>query len=596
MKGFDTMFEIQPSQIRILGIAPYEGMKALMMKVAEKQTDISLTVYIGNRLEGLEIVRSVGPENFDVIISRGGTAEIIAENVTTPTVAVEFSAFDILRTLKLVENYHGRYAIIGFPAITKGARMLCDLLQHKLDIFTIHNEDEIIPLLRELQQKGYTMFISDTISDQYARQNGMSSILLTSGTESMEEAFHNAIQLCQSQQYYKSQVKLLQAFLASEEREIVIHDESHSQVYAQAGTMTKEKSRMLFQQLQASLDPEAMIQHRDGQQMLTAWKVPFQHNGISYVGYQCQAVAINNTRSTEWIQTYSRHEVVELFLNEFHGIPTSVLELTSAWEAAKVNYPPMLMIGCRGTGLEQAAAAVYTQSCYRDRPLYLIKCQDMDGKAWNRLLDHADSPMAKQHITLLFQHAELLTELQIKSFISYAEDASLFRRNHVIFTYEGDRLSKQHQDMIDVLTFSLIRLAPLKTRVNEIPALANLYVSSYNSKLAKQIVGFQAEALRLLEEYDWPGNLLQFRRIVYCAVSVTEGSYVTVHATRQALANEETENERSSSYSIDFTKPLAQIELDIVRHVLAQCGGSQSKAAQQLQIGRSTLWRMLKEK
>lgn len=118
----------------------------------------------------------------------------------------------------------------------------------------------------------------------------------------------------------------------------------------------------------------------------------------------------------------------------------------------------------------------------------------------------------------------------------------------------------------------------------------------HGNHLAKQIVGFQAEALRLLEEYDWPGNLLQFRRIVYCAVSVTEGSYVTVYATRQALANEETENERSSSYSIDFTKPLAQIELDIVRHVLAQCGGSQSKAAQQLQIGRSTLWRMLKEK
>ena len=81
---------------------------------------------------GLEIVQSYDLDDFDIIISRGGTAKMISANVTIPVVEVEISVYDILRAIKLAENYSNRFAIIGYPAITNCAKMLCNLLQYDI--------------------------------------------------------------------------------------------------------------------------------------------------------------------------------------------------------------------------------------------------------------------------------------------------------------------------------------------------------------------------------------------------------------------------------------------------------------------------------
>ena len=64
-------------KIRILGIAPYEGMKSIMLKLAKDRDDIDLSVFVGDLHKGAEIARKNFHEDFDIIISRGGTAELI---------------------------------------------------------------------------------------------------------------------------------------------------------------------------------------------------------------------------------------------------------------------------------------------------------------------------------------------------------------------------------------------------------------------------------------------------------------------------------------------------------------------------------------
>ena len=122
-------------KLKILGIAPYDGMKVLMEKVAEQRNDIILDAFVGDLYDGVEIVKNRSHYNYDAIISRGGTAELIEKVVDIPTIEVEFSVYDILRAIKLAENYSDRHAIVGFPAITRSAHLLCDLLQYKIDIY-----------------------------------------------------------------------------------------------------------------------------------------------------------------------------------------------------------------------------------------------------------------------------------------------------------------------------------------------------------------------------------------------------------------------------------------------------------------------------
>ena len=75
-------------KVRILGIAPYEGMRSIMLKAAEARNDIDLTVYVGDLQEGAEIAKRSFHDNYDIIISRGGTAELIGQITPIPVVEI----------------------------------------------------------------------------------------------------------------------------------------------------------------------------------------------------------------------------------------------------------------------------------------------------------------------------------------------------------------------------------------------------------------------------------------------------------------------------------------------------------------------------
>ena len=76
---------------RVLGIAPYEGMKTLMADLAEEYPQMDLTLFVGDLEQGLEIAHSNFHGNYDVVISRGGTAKMLKKNLPLPVVAPRFS-------------------------------------------------------------------------------------------------------------------------------------------------------------------------------------------------------------------------------------------------------------------------------------------------------------------------------------------------------------------------------------------------------------------------------------------------------------------------------------------------------------------------
>ena len=88
---------------RILGIAPYEGMRAIMLSIAESMPDVEMTAFVGDLETGVALAAQYAGKA-DVILSRGGTAELIRQQATLPIVEIELSAYDILRSIKLAEN------------------------------------------------------------------------------------------------------------------------------------------------------------------------------------------------------------------------------------------------------------------------------------------------------------------------------------------------------------------------------------------------------------------------------------------------------------------------------------------------------------
>ena len=106
-------------------------MKFLMQEQAKEYPDIELTVFVGDLQQGVELARRNFYNDYDVIISRGGTATKLRERLDLPVVEVPILPYDIMRAMKLAENVSSHYAIVGFPGITEPAHILCDLLRFK---------------------------------------------------------------------------------------------------------------------------------------------------------------------------------------------------------------------------------------------------------------------------------------------------------------------------------------------------------------------------------------------------------------------------------------------------------------------------------
>ena len=56
---------------------------------------------------------------------------------------VGISIYDVLRTIRLAQNYNGRFAVVGFHSIIYYAIILKDILRYEFDIFTLKSTDEI---------------------------------------------------------------------------------------------------------------------------------------------------------------------------------------------------------------------------------------------------------------------------------------------------------------------------------------------------------------------------------------------------------------------------------------------------------------------
>lgn len=177
------------------GHRPLRGIASLMQQAAESRDDLQIDVHVGNLTAGAEIAAAqTAQEEYDVILSRGGTAEAIRRCTDLKVVDIPLSVYDILRSIKLAENHNCKYAVIGFPAITRNATFLCEVLRYNVDIYTIHDQKEARTILQGLENSGCQMVLCDVVTNSLAQEYGIPALLITSGIESVEDALNTAVQ------------------------------------------------------------------------------------------------------------------------------------------------------------------------------------------------------------------------------------------------------------------------------------------------------------------------------------------------------------------------------------------------------------------
>ncbi|WP_409020245.1 sigma-54-dependent transcriptional regulator [Brevundimonas vesicularis] len=174
------------------------------------------------------------------------------------------------------------------------------------------------------------------------------------------------------------------------------------------------------------------------------------------------------------------------------------------------------------------------------------------------------------------------------------------------------------EDLFYRLNVFPIEAPSLRERREDIPALVDHFIARFNVEEGKRVCGCSPQTLEMLQAHDWPGNVRQLENAVYRALVLADSSLLQPHdfpaisgvavpllsegaaqaPAEPAAAGEHTEATHSPIQIIDsrgHLRTLEEIERDLIQHAIEVYSGHMSEIARRLGIGRSTLYRKVKE-
>ncbi len=320
-------------------------------------------------------------------------------------------------------------------------------------------------------------------------------------------------------------------------------------------------------------------------------------------------------------------------------------------ERAARAHLPVLIEGEAGVGKHLFARAIQSASDRRGRPFLSVNCAALAPEQADLLLfgcetgsDKAQGKFAEAHGGALFLDEVGLLPLPLQAkLLRLIQDGEIdvpgMKRPAKI---DVRLISATSQNLIEQVKAGLFRedlyyrlnvfpvtLPPLRARAVDIGGLAQRFAQRFAAEEGKPIRGVSAEALHLLSRYEWPGNVRQLENAVFRAVVLSEADELGVAEFPQIAA-------RVAGYDVRVppapamapsmsTPPLRAAQLDggrlhardphilrlldeqgharrlgdmegeLIRFALAHYRGQMSEMARRLGIGRSTLYRKLKD-
>jgi DNA-binding NtrC family response regulator len=179
------------------------------------------------------------------------------------------------------------------------------------------------------------------------------------------------------------------------------------------------------------------------------------------------------------------------------------------------------------------------------------------------------------------------------------------------------------EDLYYRLNVLPVTLPPLRARPDDVPELARSFLARFAAEEGKRVRGIAPEAMALIARYDWPGNVRQLENALFRAVVLAEGDELTVAEFPQIAARVEGFDVRippapagarggapiREIVRVEVRDPhavtlvdgrgnvrkLGELETEIIRFALSHYRGRMSEVSRRLGIGRSTLYRKLKD-
>ncbi len=275
---------------------------------------------------------------------------------------------------------------------------------------------------------------------------------------------------------------------------------------------------------------------------------------------------------------------------------------------------PVHISGETGTGKELIAEAIHHASRRNGAPFVPINCGALpEGLIESELFGHVKGAfsgairdkkgrfeLADGGTIFLDEVAELSKDMQVKllrflqtgKFEKVGGEKTVSVNVRIISATNAD-LKKEvkkknfREDLYYRLNVIPIHLPPLRERKTDIPLLVEHYLTQVNKDTGRPPVSISRDALALLMDYPWPGNVRQLQNALQYAIVKSNGRTIGVEHLPPELGMLESIGSRRG--------PHKKLDVITVRAALEKSGHNKAKAARYLGVGRATLYRFLYE-
>ena len=327
-------------------------------------------------------------------------------------------------------------------------------------------------------------------------------------------------------------------------------------------------------------------------------------------------------RALEHVTLLRENRVLHKKLEETQGIPNIIGEHPKIKEVFRIinkiapTNSTVLIYGESGTGKEMVARAIHDRSPRKDHPFFAINCAAIpDTLIESELFGHEKGSFtgASSRELGLFEaadggtvfldeigemnvamQAKLLRAIQEKEIRRVGGKVNIPVDVRIISATNKDleteiRKGGFREDLFYRLNVLRINLPPLRERGSDIAALAEFFVRKYSTSAGLSLKGISKQALKLLMNYPWPGNVRQLESVIERGVLMAESDLIQPEDLPI-----EVHEEAAAGGKLHLELPveglsLEELERDLIIKAMNRSGWVIAKAAPLLGMSYKTL-------
>lgn len=563
-------------KIKTLLIAPYPALEHVMEECLKKEHGLNMRIELANLQEAIPIAKEAEKQGVEMIISRGGTAQLIEQEVNIPVVDIHVSGYDMLRVLTLANDFPGKKAIVGFSNITIGAKAITDLLEIPIEVFTIEDAIEVEPLVNQLKIDGYELIIGDVITRDAAAKYNLEGILIQSGREAIFGAIKEVKSIYRMLRKQRSQMTILQMIIERQLSNVIVISHDGNIVYENWGSFDSspvsiKKLINRIQQkndFQQELDIIETAKHKRVKQMM----IPINLEGVNHYLFAFTILEELIAESPLQIIDVSNQPVI---ISKSEKMNSCIEKIES-----NLSSDYWILIGKSGTGKKLISTFIHYK---KNSGIGFLGIQS--AKSFLNRENKLDSDIK----TIFFNEIEMLSSNELKMFVEKVKNLydSGIAVILAIDTIENEIYSSLYKSSCIRIDFPA-----LSERKEDIRLLAAHFLAVFHAEFGTSAIKIKEEALLLLESYTWPGNVEELYILILDAVKEEKGFVIGKRLIHTLLGDR---LNRADSINNEFLQgTLVEIEKKIIDAVMDEEQYNQTKVAERLGINRTTLWRKLK--